>query len=151
MRVNLVIGQRANFKEPFQKIEVLYMKQGNSQLLTKKERQQFEDLCSLVSGLARSTDITLQLGPSWAWSDTQRIVYVPKDDLMDLERCKAIAAHEVGHVLYTRRLHTQYQSDDIYKPNVSTFIETNDSYTNDICFPIKRAFLQLCYTIFLTP
>ena len=30
--------------------------------LTSKESKQFEDLCSLVSGLARSTDITLKLG-----------------------------------------------------------------------------------------
>ena len=74
--------------------------------LTSKESKQFEDLCSLVSGLARSTDITLKLGSGWAWNDQQRIVYVPKEDLNDLERCKAIAAHEVGHILFTRRINT---------------------------------------------
>ena len=91
----------------------------NTYILTKREQQQFDELCSLVSGLSRSTDITLQLGAGWAWNADKRIVYVPKDDLMDLERCKAIAAHEVGHVLYTRHVKTQYEADDIYKPNIS--------------------------------
>ena len=103
--------------------------------LTSKESKQFEDLCSLVSGLARSTDITLKLGSGWAWNDQQRIVYVPKDDLTDLERCKAIAAHEVGHILFTRRIHTLYQADDIYKPNIYNSGEEG----NDISFPNKKS------------
>ena len=103
--------------------------------LTAKESKQFEDLCSLVSGLARSTDITLQLGSGWAWNDQQRIVYVPKEDLNDLERCKAIAAHEVGHILFTRRVHTLYQADDIYKPN----IHNSSDEGNNISFPNKKS------------
>ena len=91
----------------------------NTYILTAREQQQFDELCSLVSGLSRSTDITLKLGAGWAWNADRRIVYVPKDDLMDLERCKAIAAHEVGHVLYTRHVKTLYEADDIYKPNLS--------------------------------
>ena len=48
----------------------------NTSNLTSKESKQFEDLCSLVAGLARSTDITLQLGSGWAWNEKKRIVYV---------------------------------------------------------------------------
>ena len=64
------------------------------------------ELRSLVSGLAHSTNIRIELGNHWAWSTTARVVYVPHSDLRDLNRCRAISAHEVGHVIFTRQLNT---------------------------------------------
>ena len=63
-----------------------------------------DQLTSLVAGLAGRDDIKLQFGTRWAWSAMQKTVLLPKHDLVDLNRCRAIASHEVGHVLYTRHM-----------------------------------------------
>lgn len=63
-----------------------------------------DQLTSLVAGLAGRDDIKLQFGTRWAWSAQQKTVLLPKQDLVDLNRCRAIASHEVGHVLYTRHM-----------------------------------------------
>jgi hypothetical protein len=63
-----------------------------------------DQLTSLVAGLAGRDDIKLQFGNRWAWSAKYKTVLLPKQDLVDLHRCKAIASHEVGHVLFTRHM-----------------------------------------------
>ena len=63
-----------------------------------------DQLTSLVAGLAGRDDIRLQFGKRWAWSAKYKTVLLPKHDLMDLNRCRAIASHEVGHVLFTRHM-----------------------------------------------
>lgn len=68
------------------------------------EFQRLDELSSLVAGLAGRDDIQLQFGSRWAWSASEKKVLVPKQDLADLNRCRAIAAHEVGHVLFTRHM-----------------------------------------------
>lgn len=66
--------------------------------------QRLDQLSSLIAGLAGRDDIKLQFGERWAWSATQKMVLLPKHDLVDLNRCRAIASHEVGHVLFTRHM-----------------------------------------------
>ena len=63
-----------------------------------------DQLTSLVAGLAGRDDITLQFGKRWAWSAKHKTVLLPRQDLVDLNRCRAIASHEVGHVLFTRHM-----------------------------------------------
>lgn len=63
-----------------------------------------DQLTSLVAGLAGRDDIRLQFGKRWAWSAKYKTVLLPKHDLVDLNRCRAIASHEVGHVLFTRHM-----------------------------------------------
>ena len=63
-----------------------------------------DQLTSLVAGLAGRDDIKLQFGKRWAWSAKYKTVLLPKHDLVDLNRCRAIASHEVGHVLFTRHM-----------------------------------------------
>ena len=63
-----------------------------------------DQLTSLVAGLAGRDDIRLQFGKRWAWSAKYNTVLLPKHDLVDLNRCRAIASHEVGHVLFTRHM-----------------------------------------------
>ena len=63
-----------------------------------------DQLTSLVAGLSGRDDITLQFGKRWAWSAKHKTVLLPKHDLVDLNRCRAIASHEVGHVLFTRHM-----------------------------------------------
>lgn len=63
-----------------------------------------DQLTSLVAGLAGRDDIKLQFGKRWAWSAKHKTVLLPKHDLVDLNRCRAIASHEVGHVLFTRHM-----------------------------------------------
>ena len=57
-----------------------------------------------MAGLAGRDDIRLQFGKRWAWSAKYNTVLLPKHDLVDLNRCRAIASHEVGHVLFTRHM-----------------------------------------------
>ena len=63
-----------------------------------------DQLTSLVAGLAGRDDIKLQFGKRWAWSAKHKTVLLPKHDLVDINRCRAIASHEVGHVLFTRHM-----------------------------------------------
>lgn len=74
------------------------------------EALRLDELSSLVSGLAGQLagkdDIQLRFGDRWAWSASQRTVLLPKHDLADINRCRAIASHEVGHVLFTRHMNT---------------------------------------------
>ena len=68
------------------------------------EKERLEQLQTLTAGLAKRVDIRIALGKKWAWSAAKRTVLVPLADLDDLERCRAITAHEVGHVLFTRHM-----------------------------------------------
>lgn len=68
------------------------------------EKERLEQLHTLTAGLAKRADIRIALGGNWAWSAAKRTVLVPLADLDDLERCRAITAHEVGHVLFTRHM-----------------------------------------------
>ena len=90
-----------------QKIRILRRRrQRRDRLISTWAAHRMSELRSLVSGLAHSTNIRIELGNHWAWNTAARIVYVPHDDLRDLSRCRAIAAHEVGHVLFTRLLNS---------------------------------------------
>lgn len=76
----------------------------SNNVLESWESQRLDELASLVAGLAGRDDIQLQFGTRWAWSASEKKVLVPKADLANLSRCRAIASHEVGHVLFTRHM-----------------------------------------------
>lgn len=76
----------------------------NVEVVESWEVLRLEELSSLVSGLSGQDNIQLKFGDRWAWSASQRTVLLPKHDLVDLNRCRAIASHEVGHVLFTRHM-----------------------------------------------
>ena len=76
----------------------------SSNVLESWESQRLDELSSLVAGLAGRDDIQLQFGTRWAWSASEKKVLVPKADLANFGRCRAIASHEVGHVLFTRHM-----------------------------------------------
>lgn len=91
----------------------------SSNTLESWESQRLDELSSLVAGLAGRDDIQLQFGTRWAWSATEKKVLVPKEDLSDLSRCRAIASHEVGHVLFTRHMkQLGLTEEDAHIPNV---------------------------------
>src|SRR6056300_1498041 len=91
----------------------------SSNTLESWESQRLDELSSLVAGLAGRDDIQLQFGTRWAWSATEQKVLVPKEDLSDLSRCRAIASHEVGHVLFTRHMkQLGLTEEDAHIPNV---------------------------------
>ncbi len=89
------------------------------QIIESWQVQRLDQLSSLIAGLAGRDDIKLQFGERWAWSARQKMVLLPKHDLVDLNRCRAIASHEVGHVLFTRHMnHLNIPSEYAALPEV---------------------------------
>ena len=84
--------------------QICNQEDSNQTIMESWEVQRLDELSALVAGLAGRDDIKLQFGSRWAWSATQKTVLLPKEDLHDLHRCRAIASHEVGHVLFTRHM-----------------------------------------------